>query len=65
MAYEDFEDLNKGTATHKLLLDKVFNIGNNPNNDGYQRGLALIVYKLSERKSFCKTATLTNTGVSV
>ena len=65
MAFEDFKDLNKRTATHKVLPNKVFNIAKNPKYDGYQRRLASIVYKLSERKSSGRAATLANTGVSV
>ena len=40
MAYGDFKDLNRRTATDKLLRDKAFNIAKNSKYDGYQRGLA-------------------------
>ena len=40
MAYGDFKDLKKRTASGKILRDKAFNIGKNPKYDGYQRGLA-------------------------
>ena len=41
MAYGDFKDLKKRTASDKVLRDKAFNIAKNPKYDGYQRGLAL------------------------
>ena len=40
MAYGDFKDLPRRTASDKMLRDKVFNIAKNPKYDGYQRGLA-------------------------
>ena len=39
MAYEDFKDLPRRTASDKVLHGKVFNIAKNPKDDGYQRGL--------------------------
>ena len=44
MAYGDFKDLARRTASDKLLRDKVFNIAKNPKYDGYQSGLTLMVY---------------------
>ena len=44
MAYGDFKDLAKGTASDKVLRDKAFNIANSLKYDGYQRGLASMVY---------------------
>ena len=32
-------------ASDKVLKDKAFNIAKNPKYDGYQRGLASMVYK--------------------
>ena len=40
MAYGDLKDLNRSTA-----VDKAFNIAKNPKYDGYQCGLASMVYK--------------------
>ena len=40
-------DLNRRTASDKVLRDKAFNIGKNPKHDGYQRGLASMVYKVT------------------
>ena len=51
MAYGDFKDLKRRTASDKLLRDKVFNIAKNPKYDEYQRGLPSIVYKCFDKKS--------------
>ena len=40
MAYRDFKDLTRRTASDKTLRDKAFNIARSPKYDGYQRGLA-------------------------
>ena len=41
MAYGDFKDLAKRTASDKVLREKAFNIAKNLKYDGYQRGLLL------------------------
>ena len=46
MIYGDFKDLTRRTASDEILRDKTFNIGKNPNYDGYQRSLASMLYKL-------------------
>ena len=51
MAYGDFKDLARRTASDKILRDKAFNIAKNPKYDGYQRGLASMVYKFFDKKS--------------
>ena len=51
MAYGDFKDLARRTASDKVLRDKAFNIAKNPKYDGYQRGLASMVYKFFDKKS--------------
>ena len=51
MAYGDFKDLEKRTAADKVLRDKAFNIAKNPKSDGYQRGLASMVYKFFDKKT--------------
>ena len=51
MAYGDFKDLKRRTQSVKVLKDKAFAIASNPKYDGYQRGLASIVYKLFGQKS--------------
>ena len=51
MAYEDFENLARGTAFDKVLNNKAFNIAKNRKQDGYGRGLASIVYKFFDKNS--------------
>ena len=50
MAYGKYKDLEKRTQSDKVLKDKAFEIANNPNNDGYQRGLTSMVYKIFDKK---------------
>ena len=50
-AYADHKDLINGTKSDKFLRDKAYNIASNPEYDGYQRGLASIVYKFFDKKS--------------
>ena len=45
MVYGDFKDLDRRTATDKVLRDKAFNIAKNLKYDGYQCGLASMVHK--------------------
>ena len=51
MGYGDFKDLARRTASDNVLRDKAFNIAKNPKYDGYQRGLASMVYKVFDKKS--------------
>ena len=51
MTYGDFKALAKRTASDKVLRDKAFNIAKNRKYDGYQRGLASMVYNFFDRKS--------------
>ena len=51
MAYGDFKDLAKRTAADKVLRDEVFKIASDQIYDGYQRGLASMVYKFFGKKS--------------
>ena len=44
MAYGKSKDLVKRTQSDEVLRDKVFKIAGNPKYDGYQRGLASMVY---------------------
>ena len=50
-AYADHKDLINRTEADKVLRDKAYNIASNPKYDGYQRGLASMVYKFSDKKS--------------
>ena len=60
MAYGDFKDLKIRTAADKVLRDKAFNIAKNPKYDGYQRGLASMVYKFFDKKTKSSGVTLAN-----
>ena len=51
MAKGDIKDLGRRTASDKILTDKTFNIAKNPKYDGYQRGLASMVYNFFDKKS--------------
>ena len=51
MVYGDFKDLAKRTAVDKVLRDKAFKIASDQKYDGYQRGLASMVYKFFDKKS--------------
>ena len=51
ITYEDFKDLTSRTASDKILRDKSFNIAKNPKNDGYQHGLASMIYTFFDKKS--------------
>ena len=51
MAYREFKDSNRKTAADKVLLDRVFNSTKNPKCDGYQRGLASMVYKYFDKRT--------------
>ena len=50
MAYGDFEDLKRRTFSDKVLRDKASDIAKNHKYDGYQRGLASMVYKFFDKK---------------
>ena len=51
MAYGDFKDLAKRTASDKVLRSKAFKIVSDKKYDGYQRGLALMVDEFFDKKS--------------
>ena len=51
MAYGGFKDLPKRTAADKVLRDKAFKIASDQKYDGYQRGLASMVYRFFDKKS--------------
>ena len=50
-AYSDSKDLTKRTIADNILRDKAFNIAKDKKYDGYQRGLASMVYKFFDKKS--------------
>ena len=50
-AYSDSKDLIKRTVADKIFKNKAFDIAKDPKYDGYQRGLASMVYKFFDKKS--------------
>ena len=51
MAHGDFKDLKRRTFSGKILRDEAFHIAKNRKYDGYQRGLASMVYRFFDKKS--------------
>ena len=51
MAYGKSKGLAKRTHSDKVLRDEAFKIASDPKYDGYQRGLASMVYKFFDKKS--------------
>ena len=51
MAHGKAKDLVRRTQSDKILRDKAFKIATDPRYDGYQRGLASMVYKFFDKKS--------------
>ena len=51
MAYGKSKTLVERTQSDKVVKDKAFKIVSIPNYDGYQRGLALMVYRFFDKKS--------------
>ena len=51
IAFGDFKDLNRRTSADKVLRNKVFYIAKNQKYDGYQRGLASVVYKVFDNET--------------
>ena len=51
MTYGDFKDLTRRTASDKILHDIAFDVAKNPKYDGYQRGLASMVYRFFDNKT--------------
>ena len=50
-AYADHKDLINRTEADKVLKDEASNIASNPEYNGYQRGLASMVYMFFDKKS--------------
>ena len=51
MTFGDFQNLPRRTASDKIFREKQFNIAKNSKYDGYQRGLASMVYNFFDKKS--------------
>ena len=54
-AYADYKDLINRTKSDKVLRDKAYNFARNPEYDGYQRGLASMVYEFFDKKSMASS----------
>ena len=50
-AYSDSKDLIKRTVADKILKNRAFNIAKDLKYDGYQRGLASMIYRFFDKKS--------------
>ena len=57
-AYPDHKDLIDRTEADKVLRDKAYDIASNPEHDGYQRGLASMVYKFFDKKATAEPSSL-------
>ena len=62
MAYGDFKDSTRRAASDKILRDKAFNIAKNSKYDGYQHGLASMVYRFFYKKA--SGGTIKNENIS-
>ena len=51
MVYGKPKDLVERTQSYKVLKNKPFKIVSGPKYDGYQKGLASMVYKFFDKKS--------------
>ena len=47
---ENLKDLKRRTFSDKILRDKAFDVAKNPKYDGYQRGIASMVYKFFDKR---------------
>ena len=55
MAYRDFKDLTRRTASDKILYDKAFNIAKNLKYNGYQCRLASLFHKFFDKRTSSRT----------
>ena len=51
MAYGKYKDLTERTKSDKVIGDKGYKTAINPKYNGYERGLASMVYKFLDKKS--------------
>ena len=63
-AYSDSKDLTKRTVADKVLRNRAFSIAKDKKYDGYQRGLASMVYKFFDKKSKGSGAKHVNTKLA-
>ena len=65
MAYGKPKDLAKRTQPDKVLRDKAFKIASDPKYDGYQRGLASMVFNVFDKKSLVEVVLTLNQIISL
>ena len=53
MAYGNFKDLARRTGADEFSRDKALNIVKDPKYDGFQRGIASMVFKFLIKSSLC------------
>ena len=63
-AYSDSKYLTKRTVADKILKNRATNIANDPKYDGYQRGLASMVYKFFDSSVSGSGAKHVNTKIT-
>ena len=63
-AYSDSKDLTKRTVADKILRNREVNIAKDKKYDGYQRGLASMVYKFFDKKTIGSGAKYVNTKLT-
>ena len=61
-AYADHKDLINRTEVDKVLRDKAYDVASNPKYDGYQRGLASMVYNFFDKMSTAKPSSVERMG---
>ena len=64
-AYADHKDLINRTKSDKVFRDKAYDIASNPEYDGYQRGLASMVYKFFDKNSTAGPSSLERMGSGI
>ena len=64
-AHANHKDLINTTEADKVLRDKAYDIASNPEYDGYQRGLASMVYKFLDKKSTAEPSSLERMGSGI
>ena len=63
-AYADNKDLLNRTRADKILRYKAYGIANNPQYNGYQRGLASMVYKFFDTKASSPDKKIVGSGTT-
>ena len=63
-AYADNKDLLNRTRADKILRYKAYDTANNPQYDGYQRGLASMVYKFFDTKASSPDRKTVGSGIN-